>query len=144
MNARVELAPSGYVARRIAEIEARKPVAEVAGALSPAEVVMIPEAEFRGAGAVQHECRTQAMTIYHAALRRAELMLDELRDVTCAGHNSTSVEQSVRLFRAIDRHVMAQCWLREAAQGVVDAFDYDDNGRAAGIVWSTPIGAEGA
>ena len=115
---------------------------EEAGALSQSEAAFAAEARLRApAPVVDQHVRDGAMAIYHSALRRAELMLDELRDATVGGFAMVDVAEFAKIARAIDRHVMAQCWLREAAQGVVDAFDYDDNGRAAGIVWSTPIGA---
>lgn len=106
------------------------PAPELAGALSPAELAFADEANAR---TDEDSARVSALTIHGKAVQRARDARARLVE---------SLDKPETLLAAIDAHARAQCWLREAAQAVCDICDFADNGRAAGVIWETPIAAE--
>lgn len=103
---------------------------ELAGALSPAELAFADEANAR---TDEDAARVSALTIHGKAVQRA-------RDARMALLQALTTGQ--RVHEAVDAHARAQCWLREAAQAVCDICDFADNGRAAGVIWQTPLATE--
>lgn len=106
------------------------PAPELAGRLSPAEMAFADEANAR---TDEDSARVSALTIHGKAVQRA-------RDARMALLQALTTGQ--RVHEAVDAHARAQCWLREAAQAVCDICDFPDNGRAAGVVWETPLAQE--
>lgn len=129
-----------YAASRLAEITQRSPVPELAGHLSPGEIDYLPEAAAREreAKALEDSARYSAQEIHEKATQRAVDARERLKERIGAAFKDDA--QRAAAFVAIDAHARAQCWLRDSAQGVCDAFDMVDNGKAAGIVWETPLG----
>lgn len=103
------------------------PAPELAGRLSPAEMAFADEANAR---ADEDSARVSALTIHGKAVQRARDARARLVE---------AIEQKAPLAAPIDAHTRAQCWLREAAQAVVDICEFPDNGRAAGVIWETPL-----
>lgn len=130
-----------YAARRLAEITQRSPMPEIDGELSQDERRFAPEAEAREreAQALEDSARYSAQEIHEKATQRAVDARERLKERIGAAFKDDA--QRAAAFVAIDAHARAQCWLRDSAQGVCDAFDMADNGKAAGIVWETPLGS---
>lgn len=112
------------------------PAPELNGSLSPAEIAFAPEALARDSH--EEAARRSALAIHAKAVDRAVHAREALREIAC-GHDPRSVKSCGDLAKAVDAHARAQCWLREAAQAVCDICEFEDNGRAAGVVWETPL-----
>ena len=98
--------------------------------LSASEVDYASEAKVR-----EEEARKSALAIHDKATERAADARARLLELLPKDDAARE-----RIAAAVDAHTRAQCWLRESAQGVVDILELDDNGRALGISWETPIG----
>lgn len=106
------------------------PAPELNGRLSPAEIDFADEANSR---TDEEASRVSALNIHGKAVQRAKEARARLVE---------AIDQKAPLEAAIDAHTRAQCWLREAAQSVVDICDFADNGRGAGVIWETPLATE--
>lgn len=130
-----------YAARRLAEITQRSPLPEIDGELSRSERATIHEADFAEA-----ESRRSALQIHEKAVIRAHEARVRLELILDAGIPTKPIKgdpdagERKDVANAITAFARSQCWLREAAQAVVDICEYDDNGKAAGVVWETPLG----
>ena len=129
-----------YAARRLAEITQRSPLPEVRGALSRAERESVHEADF-----AESESRRSALAIHAKAVDRAHEARVRLQVILDAGIPTRPIKgdpdagERLKVAQAIDAFARSQCWLREAAQAVCDICEFDDNGKAAGVVWETPL-----
>ena len=135
--------PLPYAARRLAEITQRSPLPEIDGDLSRSERESIHEADFAEA-----EARRSALEIHAKAVERAKDARARVLAILDAGiptkplKGDPDARERDAVAKAIDAFARSQCWLREAAQSVVDICEYDDNGKAAGVIWETPLATE--
>lgn len=133
--------PLPYAAQRLVEITQRSPLPEVRGDLSRAERETVHEADYAEA-----ESRRSALAIHEKAVIRAHEARVRLQLILDAGIPTKPIKgdpdagERAKVAQAIDAFARSQCWLREAAQSVVDICEYDDDGKAAGVVWETPLG----
>ena len=100
--------------------------------LSASEVDYASEAKVR-----EEEARKSALAIHDKATERAADARARLLELLPKDDAARE-----RIAAAVDAHARAQCWLREAAQAVCDICDFADNGRAAGVIWETPLAQE--
>lgn len=130
-----------YAAQRLAEITQRSPLPEIDGELSRSERATIHEADFAEA-----ESRRSALAIHEKAVIRAHDARVRLELILDAGIPTKPIKgdpdagERLKVAQAIDAFARSQCWLREAAQAVCDISEFDDDGKAAGVVWETPLG----
>ena len=133
--------PLPYAAQRLVEITQRSPLPEVRGDLSRAERETVHEADYAEA-----ESRRSALAIHAKAVDRANFARSNVLAILDAGIPTKPIKgdpdagERAKVAQAIDAFARSQCWLREAAQSVVDICEYDDDGKAAGVVWETPLG----
>ena len=91
------------------------------------------------------ESRRSALAIHEKAVIRAHEARVRLQVILDAGIPTRPIKgdpdaaERLKAAQAIDAFARSQCWLREAAQAVCDICEFDDNGKAAGVVWETPL-----
>lgn len=100
------------------------------GHLAIEEIMSTAQSDFAEA-----ESRRSALAIHAKAVDRAR----DARARVIAHLHADLPAGSHLILAAIDAHARAQCWLREAAQAVCDICEFTDNGKAAGVIWETPL-----